>query len=124
MSKERDPATDQVAPTPNDRPFIQDLVIADIEKRKQHGITKYGTALQSGNGRDTMLDAYEEALDLCIYLRGVLDEDQADKKCRASIEVTTADGLAGYEVSCALLVHVVGAGTHQGTLPNFEQVRW
>jgi len=74
VSDARDPATDQQLPVVNDRPFVQDLVIADIEERKQHGIRKYGTALQSGNGRDMLLDAYEEALDLAIYLRGALDE--------------------------------------------------
>jgi len=74
VSDARDPVTDQQLPVVNDRPFVQDLVIADIEERKQHGIRKYGTALQSGNGRDMLLDAYEEALDLAIYLRGLLDE--------------------------------------------------
>ena len=74
MSDVRDPAYDQPLPTVNDRPFIQDLVIADMEARKQHGITKYGTALQSGNGRDMLKDAYEEALDLAVYLRGLIDE--------------------------------------------------
>jgi len=73
VSDARDPATDQQLPVVNDRPFVQDLVIADIEERKQHGIRKYGTALQSGNGRNMLLDAYEEALDLAIYLRGLLD---------------------------------------------------
>lgn len=75
MSAERDEATDQPMPEPNDRAFIQDLVIADIEDRKEFGIKKYGTALQSGNGRSMLQDAYEEALDLAIYLRGMKDED-------------------------------------------------
>lgn len=75
MSAERNPDTDsQAAPVINDRPYIQDMVIADIETRKQFGIAKYGTALQAGNGRDMLLDAYEEALDLVIYLRGALEE--------------------------------------------------
>lgn len=74
MSDTRDPETDQQLPVVNDRPFVQDLVIADVEARRQLGIKKYGTALQSGNGRDMLLDAYEEALDLVIYLRGALDE--------------------------------------------------
>lgn len=78
MSDARDPETDQPLPVVNDRPFVQDLVVADIEERKQHGIRKYGTALQSGNGRDMLQDAYEKALDLAIYLRGAIDErDQA-----------------------------------------------
>lgn len=74
MSDVRDPATDQQLPVVNDNKFIQDLVIKDIEERKQLGIRKYGTALQANNGRDMLLDAYEEALDLCIYLRGCLEE--------------------------------------------------
>jgi hypothetical protein len=74
LSDVRDPATDQQLPVVNDRPFVQDLVIADIESRKALGIKKYGTLLLSGNGRDLLLDAYEEALDLVIYLRGALDE--------------------------------------------------
>lgn len=75
MSDVRDPETDQQLPVVNERPFIQDLVIEDIEARKQLGIRKYGTALQSGNGRNMLQDAYEEVLDLAIYLRGKLDEE-------------------------------------------------
>ena len=35
MSTKRDPNTDQIAAVANDREFIQDLVVADILKRKQ-----------------------------------------------------------------------------------------
>lgn len=77
MSDVRDPETDQAAPVPNDSPFIQDLVVADLEERKQHGIRKYGTALQAGNGRSMLQDAYEEVLDLAVYLRGALEEERA-----------------------------------------------
>lgn len=64
----------QPLPLPNDRPAIQDLVIADILKRKELGIRRYGTPLQAGNGRNALLDAYEEALDLAVYLRQALEE--------------------------------------------------
>lgn len=64
----------QPMPIINDRPCIQDLVIADIEARKQTGIRKYGTALQPFNGRDALIDAYQEALDLCQYLRQAIEE--------------------------------------------------
>lgn len=74
MSDVRDPEFDQAAPIPNDSPYIQDLVVADINARKEHGIKKYGTALQAGNGRSMLLDAYEEALDLAIYLRGEIEQ--------------------------------------------------
>lgn len=65
---------DQQLPIKNDAPDIQSQVIADIEARRQVGIHRYGTALQPHNGRDMLLDAYEEAMDLCIYLKGVLVE--------------------------------------------------
>lgn len=61
-------------PKLNDNPAIQDLVLRDINKRKEVGIARYGTPLQAGNGRDMLVDAYEESLDLCIYLRGVIYE--------------------------------------------------
>ncbi len=84
----------QDAPVTNDQPAVQDLVIrdlwtmavmldrephiddasyarviADIEARKEIGLKRYGTLLQAFNGRDALLDAYQEALDLCQYLR-------------------------------------------------------
>jgi len=65
---------DQPLPTKNDNPSIQDLVIADMEARKAIGISRYGTTLKAHNGRDALLDAYQEALDLCNYLRQVMYE--------------------------------------------------
>lgn len=65
---------EQPMPKKNDRPCIQDLVIADIEGRKVIGVERYGTLLQPFNGRDALRDAYEEALDLCQYLKQALIE--------------------------------------------------
>ena len=69
--------TDQPDPVKNDRPCIQDLVIADIEARKAVGLERYGTLLQPFNGRDALMDAYAEALDLCQYLRQAIEERNA-----------------------------------------------
>jgi hypothetical protein len=66
--------TEQPAPVPNDDAEIPALVLADIESRRALGISRYGSALQANNGRDMLTDAYEEALDLAIYLRAVLRE--------------------------------------------------
>lgn len=55
---------------------IQDQVIEDLEARKQIGLENYGTLLYANNGRSMILDAYEEALDLCCYLKGILLEEQ------------------------------------------------
>lgn len=65
---------EQPAPTPNNATDIQTLVIADIATRRQVGIQRYGTPLQPHNGRDALRDAYEEALDLAMYLRQAIAE--------------------------------------------------
>ena len=65
---------DQPLPRVTEGPCIQDLVTADIVARKEFGRRRYGTVLQPFNGRDSLRDAYEEALDLAIYLRQLLYE--------------------------------------------------
>lgn len=65
---------DQPPPQPSDRIDIQALVIRDIEDRRILGIERYGTPLQAFNGRDALVDAYQEALDLAIYLRQAIEE--------------------------------------------------
>lgn len=68
---------DQPLPIHNDFGAVQDEVIADIEARKAVGLERYGTLLQPFNGRDSYRDAYEEALDLAVYLRQTLTERDA-----------------------------------------------
>jgi hypothetical protein len=65
---------DQEHPTPNQNPYIQELVLADLQERMAEGKRRYGTLLQGHNGRDMLLDAYDEAMDLLIYLRGLMWE--------------------------------------------------
>jgi hypothetical protein len=50
------------------------MVIADMHARDKLGRKRYGTPLQPWNGRDALVDAYEEALDLCAYLRQAIWE--------------------------------------------------
>lgn len=64
----------QPAPKPNDNPAVWSLVIKDMADRDAFGYAKYGTRLQPGNGRDFLIDAYQEALDLVVYLRGAIYE--------------------------------------------------
>lgn len=65
---------DQPLPTESEWRDIQPLVVTDIESRMKVGIERYGRLLQPANGRDMVQDAYEEALDLTVYLRGVIEE--------------------------------------------------
>lgn len=43
--------------------------MADLTALCDRRAEKYGTHLQAGNGRDHLQDAYEEALDLALYLK-------------------------------------------------------
>lgn len=67
-------ATDQPAPVANSLPAAWDLVMTDMRTRDRFGKEKYGVRLQPENGRDFLADAYQEALDLAVYLRGALYE--------------------------------------------------
>ena len=64
----------QPKPVTNNLPAVWELVIQDMNKRNVFGADKYGTPLQPFNGRDALQDAYEEALDLCVYLRQFIYE--------------------------------------------------
>lgn len=61
-------------PKPADGPAIWDLVIADMRERDGVGAAKYGRRLRAGDGRDSLVDAYQEALDLVVYLRKAIEE--------------------------------------------------
>ena len=66
----------QPAPKPNDTQPIHEQVIEDIKRRAEVGKQNYGTYLQANNGRDSLLDAYEEAQDKALYLKqAILERD-------------------------------------------------
>lgn len=82
---------DQPAPEPTGGESMHDLVAGDLTiwwpegagvewmraelaERKRIGLDRYGTVLQAGNGRDALVDAFQEALDLTVYLRQALAE--------------------------------------------------
>ena len=68
-------ATPQPPPTQGKLTVI-DYVLADMAERAAAGVQKYGTPLQTHNGRDALWDAYQEALDLSMYLRqAILERD-------------------------------------------------
>ena len=68
-------AMEQKAPAKdNPHPAVWPLVMRDMIDRDQSGREKYGVPLKAHNGRDTLLDAYQEALDLAVYLRTAIYE--------------------------------------------------
>jgi hypothetical protein len=61
-------------PTISGNPHVWSLVMEDMYDRDATGKQKYGTHLQPFNGRDALIDAYQEALDLVVYLRQAIYE--------------------------------------------------
>lgn len=62
-------------PTPSGKGDpILGMVLADLTNRALEGREKYGEALKANNGRNALWDAYQEALDLAMYLRQAIEE--------------------------------------------------
>lgn len=55
--------------------YVWDLVITDMKARNEMGEKKYGTKLRPFDGRDSLKDAYQEVLDLAVYLRKKIFEE-------------------------------------------------
>lgn len=68
----------QPQPIPNNSTPIVDLLIEELQQRKQLGIQRYGVPLQAHNGRDALRDALDEALDLVVYLKQAIVERDSE----------------------------------------------
>jgi NTP pyrophosphatase (non-canonical NTP hydrolase) len=111
---------DQQLPIVNERDDIQSQVIADIMERREVGIKRYGTALQPFNGRSATRDAYEEAIDLAMYLKQMLVEvseglltieeyqDEVGETGEGLLKDTVAIGSAGASLLSALTNYILG----------------
>lgn len=72
----------QPDPLPGDK-VVLDHVISDLITRAYAGKQIYGTFLMTNNGRDALVDAYQEALDLCMYLKqALLERDEQLEKSK------------------------------------------
>lgn len=70
------------------RTEVAPLVIKDIEKRIAKGTAEYGEPLTTNNGRDALLDAYEEALDMALYLR----QEMIERASKAPAQLLPGEG--------------------------------
>lgn len=75
-----DLSVEEPPPVANKSTPIWELVIADMRERDNVGRSRYGTPLQANNGRDALVDAYQEALDLAVYLRQAIEERNANTR--------------------------------------------
>lgn len=77
-------------------------VIKDLEARKEQGIEKYGTPLQTHNGRRPLVDLYQELLDAVQYLKQHLMEQEGRA---AAVAIRDMPGTAPHQWSpspCAI----------------------
>ncbi len=61
---------------------VGERLIELIQERTKLGIQKYGEPLTTHNGRDSMLDALQESIDLNQYLMKALMESEKEEKRR------------------------------------------
>ena len=86
-------ARDQLAPRLSEGdvwaeviPTLPPEIRADAEARRRLGIERYGLPLQRGNGRDMVIDGYQEALDGIAYAYGAEGDDPGvDEIRRAAV---------------------------------------
>jgi hypothetical protein len=100
----RDAVSPQPPPRPNENPEITDLVMADLLAKKIAGRAKYGVPLQPENGRDPLIDAYQETLDRANYLRQAIEENRPSReKVRALLVLRVLPRIGGGSVREVLL---------------------
>lgn len=66
--------TPEPPPKPSAGEPVWELVIADMRERDAGGTAKYGQPLTTGDGRKSLVDAYQEGLDFVAYLKKELLE--------------------------------------------------
>ncbi len=49
-------------------------LITSTKKRADMGKAKYGVYLTAANGRNPLVDAFQEVLDLLVYMRGAIED--------------------------------------------------
>ncbi len=77
------------APQPDPREgrqSVTDAVVADLHERRDGGIKKYGGELKNGNGREALVDLYQELTDAVLYLRQELMEDEDREEAKVELE--------------------------------------
>lgn len=65
---------EQPAPQPSTAPKIIELVLRDSVARANLGANRYSTYLRPENGRDALVDLYQELLDALVYVRQAIYE--------------------------------------------------
>ena len=82
-------------PPQGDGWIVLHAVTQDLKDRAEAGRAKYGTYLRAHNGRDALMDAYQEALDLCMYLRQAIAERDGERPAAPVLVVNQGRVVSG-----------------------------
>ena len=82
----------QPLPKPVDGPIMHEVVINALEERLAIGIRRYGQPLRAFNGRDAAQDAFEEVLDLSVYLAQLREEMKELREIVAEVVMVCSMG--------------------------------
>lgn len=90
-------------------------IIADLERRGKMGSAKYGTPLQTHNGRNALLDLYEEMLDAYMYAVQYVVESEGDDSMD-NIAVTVLNCLQSVANKIVSSKGLTGLLSHPGVI--------
>lgn len=91
-------AAEQPTPQPG-KQVVGDAVLVDIRQRMELGKQRYGTYLETHNGRDALQDAYDEKLDDVFYTKQYMLERE---DLRAQLAHVTAQRDALRRLVCVV----------------------
>lgn len=111
------PTDPQQPPKPGSASPTVDLVLADLAERKAYGTAKYGVAHQSDNGRDHLVDLYQELLDGCVYVRAEIERRKVDTRFAEWVN----SGDCGLSSRCiaAVMQNLRGSGEYPQDASDF-----
>ena len=95
------PAEKEPQPIRTGMPEQEDVfpkVHSDLEEREAYGMKEYGGPLVTNDGRNNLWDAYQESLDLAVYLRKeIMEREQSPVQLKVLMAtiLNLEDELAG-----------------------------
>ncbi len=100
-------ALPQRLPQPGDGRIL-DYVIQDFQDRAEKGRAKYGTYLQAHNGRNALVDGYQEASDLVMYLRQQIVEREEETEMLKQVLALVGPRMSDHAIiQCRSLLRLI-----------------
>lgn len=107
-------ALDYVIEGSEEGDIIAETVAADLRYRAELGRRKYGTYLTTNNGRDALIDLYEELIDALVYATQYNMQERSD----ASAEIAGELVVTVYAIAEEVLSRNKQAGILEGRQPE------